>query len=116
MFCPHCRDEYREGIEKCADCDVVLVCDIPSLPPESELAFVDYQEVLATYNPGDIALIKSILDDGKIIYFFKGENFTYIRPLADPARLMVKTDQVQEAFNILSDLKLSLLGINPRKY
>ena len=33
MFCPKCRDEYREGFFKCADCKIDLV---PELPPELE--------------------------------------------------------------------------------
>jgi hypothetical protein len=31
-FCPVCRSEYEQGIEKCRDCDVPLV---ESLPPEN---------------------------------------------------------------------------------
>ena len=32
-WCPKCRNEYREGIEECADCHVPLV---EELPPEEE--------------------------------------------------------------------------------
>jgi hypothetical protein len=82
------------------------------LPPEQRQEFVDYKEVLGTYNPADIALIKSLLDAEGITYFFKGEHFSYVRPLADPARLMVKEDEVLDAENVLKDLKLSYMGIN----
>ena len=68
--------------------------------------------VLATYNPADIAIIKSLLDGEGITYFFKGEYFTYVRPLADPARLMVRKDQVEDAKDLLKNLNLSHLGIN----
>ena len=59
MFCPKCRTEYREGFSICADCNTELVDEIP---PEPEPEFVDYEEVLVTYNPADIALIKSMLE------------------------------------------------------
>jgi hypothetical protein len=35
MFCPSCRDEFREGYTTCADCGVALV---DTLPPEGEPA------------------------------------------------------------------------------
>lgn len=92
-----------------------MVETLPPEPPESVPEFVDYKEVLATFNPMDIALIKSILDAEEITYFFQGEHFLHVRPLALPARLMVKIDQVEKAAEILKDLKLSFAGINVSK-
>jgi hypothetical protein len=109
MFCPKCRAEYREGFKVCSDCNVDLV---DTLPPEPEPEFIDYKEVLATYNPADVAFLKSLLESERIQYFFKGENFMYMRPLADPARLMVRTDQVDEAVELLKNVELSITGIN----
>ena len=109
MFCPKCRTEYREGFTVCADCTVDLVDE---LPPEPQPVFVDYKEVLATYNPADVAFLKSLLESEGIQYFFKGENFMYVRPLADPVRLMVRTDQVDEALELLKNVELSIGGIN----
>lgn len=113
MFCPRCRAEYREGFYVCADCDIELVDE---LPPEPEPEFVDFEEVLYTYNPADIAFLKSMLDAENITYFFKGEHFLYMRPLADPARLMVRTDQVASAKDLLKDLDLSFMGVNLPKH
>ena len=109
MFCPKCRAEYREGFYKCADCEVDLVHELASDP---EPKYVEYEQVLGTYNPGDIAVVKSILDAEGITYYFLGEHFSYVRPLADPARLMVKKDEVEKAREILKDLELSYMGIN----
>ncbi|MBF0551969.1 MAG: DUF2007 domain-containing protein [Deltaproteobacteria bacterium] len=82
---------------------------LPAVPaPE----FVDYDEVLGTFNPADIAIIKSILDTTDIVYFFQGEHFGYMEPLALPTRLMVRKDQVQEATELIRDLRLSFRGVN----
>ncbi len=112
MFCPICRVEYRQGFNKCSDCGVELVAELPPEPPKAEPEFVDYKEVLITFNPADIAFIKSVLDGENITYFFQGENFLRMEPMALPARLMVKTDQVDKVVEILKDIKLKFLGIN----
>lgn len=109
MFCPKCRAEYREGFTVCADCEIDLV-DV--LPKEKKPDFIDFKEVLTTYNPGDVAFIKSLLESEGIQYFFKGEHFMYVRPLADPARLMIRSDQVEEAVELLKNVQLSFMGIN----
>jgi hypothetical protein len=89
-----------------------LVYELPHEPPEPETVFVDYKEVLETFNPMDIALVKSILDAEDITYFFQGEHFLNVRPLALPARLMVKVDQVEQAKEILKDINLTFTGIS----
>lgn len=106
MFCPECRTEYVEEISVCADCGALLV---PELPTEAESEWpenVGFQEILATFNAGDIAIIKSLLDSENIDYYFHGEFFNYIEPLVQPARLMIRADQVQEARGILKDLEI----------
>jgi len=123
MFCPKCKAEYREGFTHCLDCDVDLVA---SLPKEEELAEneniveeenendITFIPVLSTYNLGDIALIKSILDDQGIEYFLQGENTAYIRGYMDPSILMVREDQVQTVKELLKDfdLKFTMFSTN----
>lgn len=110
MFCPKCGYEYRAGITRCPDCDVELV-ERPPVPPENaDVEYVEYVELLETYNPADIALIKSILDGEGITYYFHGEHFMYVRPLAEPARLMVDTEEADRAEELLEDLDLNILG------
>lgn len=112
MFCPKCKSEYREGFTVCADCDIAL---IEELPPEKEPVFVEYEEVLGTYNPADIMIIKSILDAENITYYFNAEHFMYVRPMAEPARLMVAKEDVETAKEIVKDLDLSVIAINLKK-
>lgn len=109
MFCPQCKAEYREGFYRCSDCDIDLV---DSLPPEPPPEYVDFQPILATFNTGDIAVIKSILDGEEITYYFLGEHINLVRPLGDPARLMVRSDQVETAIELLKDLKFSFTALN----
>jgi hypothetical protein len=109
MFCPKCRAEYREGFHTCSDCNIELVDE---LPPEPEPEFINFVEILGTYNPADVVFLKSLLESEGIQYFFKGEHFMYMRPLADPVRLMVRQDQVEEAVELVKDVKLSVTGIS----
>jgi len=82
------------------------------LPPLPEPEFIHFVEILATYNPADVVFLKSLLESEGIQYFFKGEHFMYMRPLADPVRLMVRQDQVEEAVELVKDVKLSVTGIS----
>ncbi|HVN22744.1 MAG TPA: DUF2007 domain-containing protein [Syntrophorhabdales bacterium] len=104
MFCPKCRTEYVEGISVCADCGVPLIAQLNEDDKSSE--WVELEEILATFNAGDIALIKSILDGEGITYSFFGEEFNYVQPLIQPAKLMVPKDQAERAREVLKDLNL----------
>ena len=106
MFCPKCLTEYVQGISVCADCGAPLVAELnrDALPESSQ--WVELEQILTTFNAGDIALIKSILDGEDITYYFFGEAFNYVQPLTQPARLMVRKDQAEQARDVLKDLSL----------
>jgi len=70
--------------------------------------YVQYKELLRTFNPIDISILKSILDGEGITYYFLGEHFSYVRPLLEPARLMVATDHYDRAAEIIEDLDLAI--------
>lgn len=110
MFCPKCGAEYRQGFTKCADCGVDLVWEKPEI--EDRIEYVEYTEVLRTFNAGDIAILRSVLDGDGITYYIKGEFFGNIRPLAEPASLMVRKDQVERALELIKPLKLRYRGIS----
>ena len=61
MFCPKCKSEYREGFYKCTDCGVDLVSKPPP-EPAGDFGDEEFVEVFSTYQQGDIAFIKSVLD------------------------------------------------------
>jgi hypothetical protein len=92
-------------VTTCTDCGSPLTNDFPA-EVQSQTQWIDFRELLTTFNAGDVAIIKSLLDAESIDYYFHGEFFSYIRPLIEPARLMVRKDQVAEAKDILWDLTL----------
>ncbi len=104
MFCPKCRAEYEPEHTICSDCNVSLVHE---LPPKPKLQYVEFEEVLATNNPADMALLKSVLEAEDITYFFQGEHVAPYFYHALPVRLMVRKDQTEKAVEILKDLNLS---------
>jgi hypothetical protein len=111
MFCPKCKTEYREGFRVCADCGVELAAGRPPAPEERPV-YVEFTELLTTHNTADIAFLKSILDSENITYYFHGENFSRIDPMIQPARLMVKTDEVEKVRELIAGLGISFLAIN----
>jgi hypothetical protein len=99
MYCPICRAEYREGFFKCADCKVPLVEGLPQEEPEPIPEYVDLQEVMATFDSGEIEMAKSLLDVNNISCVVDGQNFAGFGNM--PARILVPKDEVTRANNIL---------------
>ncbi|MFA4949025.1 MAG: DUF2007 domain-containing protein [Candidatus Krumholzibacteriia bacterium] len=113
MFCPKCKAEYIEGVKECGECEVSLVATLPEKPERAEQKDLDFVSVVRTFNPQDIAIIRSILDDSGIEYYIQGENGIAVRPLVDPANVMVVKDQAADAIELLKDLNLSFYMFKP---
>ena len=96
MYCPSCRAEFREGYSRCADCNVELVEDL-----QDETAKPGYVQLAIVFTEGEIALIKSRLDQAGIDYYFHGEQAHRLAPLPLGARLMVREDCKDEAQDLL---------------
>ena len=105
MYCPKCRTEFKEGFTECSDCFVPLVDNLPPEEPKPIPEYVDFKEIMTSSDPGEIAIVKSILDDHQISYFVQGENFSsYYGGI--PARILVPKDNVQDAKDLLQDFLL----------
>ncbi len=105
MFCPKCKAEFREGFQLCSDCEIKLVDRLPNEPP-ADSEYVEYRELLVTTDPAKIAMIKSLFESEDINYYFHGENLTSMLPTsALTTKLMVQSDQVEDALDILRVLK-----------
>ena len=116
MYCPKCRSEFREGFFECSDCLVPLVENLPledpkpiveNLPPEEPKPTIaseciKFKNIKKSTDMGDIAIIKSILDDHRIIYSIY--NAFLASPFAaDYYQITVSKDQAQEAKELLKD-------------
>jgi hypothetical protein len=106
MICPNCRAEYQEGVRVCADCGEPLVSALPAEPPPPT-GDLDLVEVLATYNPGDVAILRSVLDANAVEYFMHNEHFAHLRPMVEPTRLLVRGEQVELVQDLLKNLRLN---------
>lgn len=102
MWCPQCKAEYVDGIYKCPECEVDLVDEL-SEEDEAPLEPIEWEEVLFTHDQGYIAIIKSLLDEAGIIYYFQGDIVSVTRAWVDPARLYVKKDDVPRAKILLDN-------------
>ena len=98
MYCPSCRAEFREGFFRCEDCDIDLVEKLPKEPVKP-----GYVQLATVFTEGEIALIKSNLDQAGIDYYFHGEQAHRLAPLPFGARLMVREDFREEAEALLKN-------------
>ena len=102
MYCPRCRAEFRGGFFECSDCSIPLVESLPPEEPKPIPEYVDFEEIMTSFDPGEIAIVTSILDAHQISYLIQGEHFSsYYGGI--PAKIMVPKDNVNDAINLLQD-------------
>ncbi len=104
MICPECRAEYREGIERCANCDVALVRELPAHEQDDA---GDLVPVLKTTDPGLLPVARTVLDAAGIPYVVQGEAALSYFPLGPAAAratgrmtgasILVPRDRAEEA-------------------
>jgi hypothetical protein len=78
------------------------------MPSYHEPTFV---RILETNSLTDIATIKSVLDAEGVRYFLNGENMQFLRPV-DSVQLMVASENVDRAIELLKPLKLTYMQFN----
>ena len=76
---------------------------IASDSEDVDVRYVEMVEVFSTYNPGDIAFVKSVLDGEDIHYYFQGENTAMLVAAGAYARLLVRADQAGHVREILQE-------------
>lgn len=109
-YCPECGVEYRADIVECSDCKVPLVASLPEDAPEQEPE--NYLEVMSTYNVADLAVIKSLLEAEKIVYYLHGENFHAMTPWVQPVKIFVRADHIETAKELLFSLDLHATAVS----
>lgn len=120
IICPNCASELQlsknERISKkvhCPECEALIDFNFK---PAKIFKKGNYVELLSSLNQGDIALLKSILDNGGIDYYILGEYFLIVRPLLEPARFFINENQVEEVKELLKDFDLHIWGASTKQY
>ena len=103
MYCPKCKSEFREGVFECSDCLVPLVDKLPKEEDEPTPEYVDFKEIMTSFDMGDIVIIKTILDANRIKYIIQNEDIGSSYGAALPARIWISEDQTREAKELLKD-------------
>ncbi|HEY6626411.1 MAG TPA: DUF2007 domain-containing protein [Ignavibacteriaceae bacterium] len=119
IICPNCSSELKledeertSGKVHCPECEALI--DFGVNPPKI-LNKENYIELLSSLNQGDIALIKSILDDSNVDYYVFGETLSSLA-MAQPTRFFVNESQLEEAKELLKDIKLNVWSYSKNQY
>lgn len=118
IVCPNCSHKlhlsYEERVEQkvhCPNCEALI--DFKNI--ENQILEPDeFVEAISTLNQGDVAIIKSILDDAQISYYTTGENFLSVDPLIQPAKLYVKKEQFPDAVELLKNVEIHIWGASSK--
>ncbi|MDP8207767.1 MAG: DUF2007 domain-containing protein [Candidatus Electryonea clarkiae] len=65
---------------------------------------MELKKLISTFDQGELAVIKSILDAENILFRVKGENFS----LVVPASIMVNEEDLERAKDLIKDIESSL--------
>ena len=120
MYCPRCHAEYIVGFTRCSDCDVALVDELPPPPERAHRSGrqprddLDLVTVLASGDPGLMAVAKSLVRSAGIPFLVQGEGVQDLfgvgrigsgfNVVTGPARLQVGADDADDAREVLADL------------
>ena len=107
MYCPQCRNEYREGFTECADCHVPLREGNP--PPDPFDPTLDLVVVMETNDRFQLAMAKGLLESAGIPFFGLGQ-ITMLVNDVDPflrkwVRVQVPRDREAEARELLQEVE-----------
>jgi Putative prokaryotic signal transducing protein len=110
MFCPQCGEEFSWDVMICPTCDVETVDRLPGPEPTPDVELVP---ILATGDPGVIAMARSLLEGEEIDYFVRGEGLQDLFGLGritgfsfamGPAQFLVRADDADRARALLDGL------------
>jgi len=113
MFCPHCRSEFVDGVEKCSDCGIALVTE-DQLPaePQNDSEDLDLVNVLDLTDAGLVGLAKSLLDEADIPAMIRGNGIQDLfglgritfNPLIGAVKVLVRRQDANEAREVLAGI------------
>jgi len=106
-YCPDCKSEYEEGVEKCATCGTVL---LPGSVPQDHVKLGEIAAVCVRVFRGPTAameaeLARNVLEEEGIPCVLPGEETARILnvPGVDIVQLLVREKDADTATEILKD-------------
>jgi hypothetical protein len=106
VICPNCGTEYRDGFDRCSECDVQLVATLPPSPAD-ERAEIELVKIFETANPDMIPALQSLLDEAEIDFSSSSESFQIfsgLRSAMVPVAFYVRVEDEAEALAIVAAL------------
>ena len=104
-YCPDCKSEYEEGVEKCATCGTAL---LPGSVPQDhwklgEIATVCVRRFRGPTQVMEAELARNVLEEEGIPCVLPGEVMAEVLPGVDIVQLLVREEDADTATEILKD-------------
>ena len=81
MICPECRAEYRDGFDRCDECEIPLVAPESLAPDEPPPNWV---ELLRSSDQSELTVLKGLLASAGIDHRVRGEEALHLYPVTVP--------------------------------
>ncbi|HTF56741.1 MAG TPA: PrsW family glutamic-type intramembrane protease, partial [Planctomycetota bacterium] len=106
-WCPKCREEFRQGFDRCVDCDVGLVGELPPEPTRPMATYISRVTVYQTTQPSEAILVTSLLEGNGTPASIDNQNATQwligMPTPAIPLVVSVATPDADDAKSIVSE-------------
>jgi len=104
-YCPKCRAEYRDGFTQCADCQELLINNLP--PIEKPKSHPQPVKVFVAMYPTEATIVKSMLESSGLSPIIFDEMTIALQPFYSTAiggvKILVPEDEAEDAKVIINE-------------